>query len=41
MRAGFWQNSIGREEYQRRFKELHTPLYQHFRGEVPKYGPND
>jgi polyferredoxin len=41
MLTGFWQNSISQEEYQRRFKELHTPLYQHFRGEVPAYGPND
>lgn len=36
-----WQNSIGREEYLRRFQQLDSPIYQHFRGEVPKYGPND
>ena len=41
MLTGHWQNSISRQEYQRRFKELHSPLYQHFRGEVPQYGPND
>jgi len=36
-----WQNTITREEYLRRFQELDTPIYQHFRGEVPRYGPND
>jgi hypothetical protein len=41
MLTGHWQNAISRQEYQRRFKELNSPLYQHFRGEVPKYGPND
>ena len=30
-----------RPEYQKRFQELNSPLYQHFRGEVPRYGPND
>ncbi len=41
MLTGLWQNSISREEYQRRFGELHRPIYQHFRGEVPEYGPED
>lgn len=41
MLTGNWQNSISREEYQRRFQELDEPIYQHFRGEVPEYGPND
>ena len=41
MLTGFWQNSISREEYQRRFQNLNSPLYQHFRGQVPQYGPND
>lgn len=41
MLTGFWQNGITREEYQRRFNQLDSPLYQHFRGEVPAYGPND
>lgn len=41
MLAGKWQNGITREEYQRRFKELNAPVYQHFRGEVAPYGPND
>ena len=41
MLSGHWQNGISQQEYQRRFNELHSPLYQHFRGEVPQYGPND
>ncbi|MCC6396080.1 MAG: 4Fe-4S binding protein [Bacteroidetes bacterium] len=41
MLAGFWQNSISREEYLRRFQSLDAPVYQHFRGEVPAYGPHD
>ena len=39
--SGNWQNGIGKEEYQRRFQQLDNPVYQHFRGEVPNYGPND
>ncbi len=41
MLAGHWRNGMTREEYQRRFQEMNSPLYQHFRGEVPEYGPND
>lgn len=41
MLTGNWQNAISRQEYQRRFQELNAPVYQHFRGEVPAYGPND
>jgi hypothetical protein len=41
MLTGFWQNGITREEYQRRFQTLDAPVYQHFRGQVPQYGPND
>ncbi len=41
MLSGNWQNAISRQEYQRRFQELNAPVYQHFRGEVPSYGPND
>ncbi len=41
MLAGNWQNGISKEEYQRRFQQLNNPVYQHFRGEVPQYGPND
>ncbi len=39
--TGNWQNGISKEEYQRRFQQIENPIYQHFRGEVPKYGPND
>jgi polyferredoxin len=39
--TGNWYNDISREEYQRRFQHLDSPLYQHFRGNVPYYGPND
>jgi polyferredoxin len=41
MLTGNWQNGISEAEYQKRFQELDSPLYQHFRGEVPDYGPND
>lgn len=41
MLAGHWQNGLTDEEYARRFRELHAPVYQHFRGNVPEYGPND
>ncbi len=41
MLTGHWHSAITKEEYQRRFRELNSPLYQHFRGEVPQYGPND
>ena len=41
MVTGFWQNGIAKEEYMRRFNSLHTPVYNHFRGEVPAYGPED
>jgi polyferredoxin len=36
-----WQNKISKDEYLKRFIELDTPLYQHNRGQVPEYGPND
>ncbi len=41
MLTGFWENSIPREEYLRRMQQIDAPVYQHFRGEVPAYGPND
>ncbi len=41
MLAGMWQNGISDEEYLRRFKNIDAPVYQHFRGEVPTYGPTD
>jgi len=39
--AGRWQNGISKEEYLFRFKNLDSSLYEHARGHVPKYGPND
>jgi hypothetical protein len=39
--SGNWQNKISNEEYLKRMKEINTPLYQHFQGKVPEYGPND
>lgn len=41
MLTGHWQNDISKEEYLRRFQQLNAPVYQHFRGEVPSYGPQD
>jgi hypothetical protein len=41
MLTGFWQKMITPAEYQRRFQNLDAPVYQHFRGQVPEYGPND
>jgi hypothetical protein len=38
---GKWQNGISQEEYLRRFPQVNSPMYQHFRGEVPAYGQND
>jgi Pyruvate/2-oxoacid:ferredoxin oxidoreductase delta subunit len=39
--SGHWQNAISKEEYQRRFQHIDSPLYQHNRGHVPEYSPND
>ncbi len=41
MITGHWQNRIDQSEYLRRFKTIDGPMYQHFRGQVPAYGPND
>ncbi len=41
MLTGHWQNGISKKEYQRRFQNLESPVYQHFQGEVPEYGPNE
>ncbi len=41
MATGHWQNRISREEYLHRFTRLDSPMYQHARGHVPAYGPND
>jgi len=32
MLTGNWQNSISREEYLGRFREIETPAYEHFAG---------
>jgi hypothetical protein len=39
--TGHWQNTISREEYLKRFQQLDSPVYQHFRGQVPAYDSND
>jgi hypothetical protein len=41
MLTGHWQNGISQEEYKHRIQQIDSPIYQHFRGEVPHYGPND
>ena len=41
MLTGNWQNRISEEEYRYRFQNIDSPVHQHMRGEVPKYGPND
>ncbi|MBM4160495.1 MAG: 4Fe-4S binding protein [Ignavibacteria bacterium] len=41
MLTGHWRNSISREEYARRFKQIDSPLYHHARGQTPPYGPDD
>lgn len=41
MLTGHWHNAISQSEYQRRFMQLDSPIYQHFRGQVPEYTPND
>lgn len=41
MLTGRWHNSVSKEEYLYRFQQLDSPLYNHARGSVPEYGPND
>ena len=41
MLTGHWQNAISKEEYARRIQNVDSPIYQHFRGQVPEYGPKD
>jgi len=41
MLTGHWQNSISKEEYAKRIQHIDSPLYQHNRGQVAQYGPND
>jgi polyferredoxin len=39
--SGKWQNGISDQEYNRRIKEINSPLYHHAQGEVPEYGKDD
>ena len=39
--SGYWHNSVSKDEYLYRFQNLDSPLYNHARGAVPEYGPND
>ena len=39
--AGRWHNAISDEEYLFRFKNINSSLYNHARGQVPQYGPQD
>ncbi|MCX6121588.1 MAG: 4Fe-4S binding protein [Ignavibacteriales bacterium] len=41
MLTGHWQNSVSIEEYAKRIQNIESPLYQHNRGQVTNYGPND
>jgi polyferredoxin len=41
MLSGHWQNNISKAEYARRIPQIDSPLYQHFRGQVPAYDPNE
>ncbi len=41
MATGHWRSDISREEYLFRFTRLDSPMYQHARGQMPAYGPND
>ncbi len=41
MLTNHWHNGITRDEYARRIQNIDSPLYQHFRGQVPAYDPNE
>jgi polyferredoxin len=41
MLTGHWRNQISNAEYKHRIQNIEAPIYQHFRGRVPQYGPND
>ncbi len=41
MLTGHWQNQVSQAEYKHRMQTIDAPIYQHFRGQVPHYGPND
>jgi polyferredoxin len=39
--SGHWHNGITNQEYQRRVNEINKPIYNHNRGDVPKYNQDD
>jgi polyferredoxin len=41
MLSSHWHNRISNGEYIKRFRNIESPLYQHNRGEVPRYDTND
>ena len=41
MITGHWQNGITKQEYVKRFQNIESSLYQHHRGKVPHYDPQD
>jgi Pyruvate/2-oxoacid:ferredoxin oxidoreductase delta subunit len=41
MITGHWHNSISKQEYIKRFQNIESSLYQHHRGQVPHYEPQD
>jgi polyferredoxin len=41
MLGGLWGNGISKEEYLFRFQNIESPLYDHARGQVPEYTPED
>lgn len=41
MLTGYWHNSLTKEEYVKRIQNIESPLYQHNRGQVPKYDAHD
>jgi polyferredoxin len=41
MLTGHWHNSLTQKEYAKRIQQIDSPLYQHFEGKAPQYGPND
>ena len=39
--AGWWRTEITDREYRARIQGIDGPQYPHFRGQVPRYGPQD
>jgi polyferredoxin len=39
--TGHWHNHISDKEYMHRVQEIDKPVYNHNRGDVPAYGPED